>query len=119
MPKIKLVNPALRPPSSIQQDSVDQSRKQTPRESMDSSEFQFKFAIQPAIDAIQQSLSQRSENAAVAGNKKLRKKLLRGATSEISEQIFQNMPIINELNNFNEKGHIKQEEMTKRLLEKV
>ena len=91
VPKIKLVNPALRPLSSMQQDSIDLSRKQTPRESMESTDFQFKFAIQPAIDAIQQSLSQRSENADVAGNKKLRKKLLRGATTEISEQIFQNI----------------------------
>ena len=58
----------------------------------------------------------RTENSAASGSQKLKKKLLRGATTEISEQVFQNMPVIKETNHFNEKGHIKQEEMTKRLL---
>ena len=83
---------------------------------MESTEFQFKFALQPAIDAIQNSLSGRSEGIKAAGNQKLKKKLLRGATEEISDQVFQSMPIIKESNQFNDKGHIKQEEMTKRLL---
>ena len=55
---------------------------------MESSDFQFKFAISPAIDAIQQSLSIRTENSAASGSQKLKKKLLRGATTEISENVF-------------------------------
>ena len=45
IPKIKLVNPAMRPPSSILENSVDNKNKQTPRKSMESAEFQFKFAL--------------------------------------------------------------------------
>ena len=69
---------------------------------------------------IHESLDNRTDiYSQVASTKKVRLKLHRKISTQIGDEVFKSIPLLNKPNQFNKDGNIKGEEMTKELLKSI